>query len=102
LLSTLVAPASLMLGGSALAAGGGGGGATFTVLCKTKRNTLILYSRMSSKQTNKNFGSNRNKLKLDLFWLCFGLFRETENKKSLFVLVSNEPILKKSKQTELF
>jgi hypothetical protein len=32
---------------------------------------------VSSKQTKKNFGSNRNKPKLDLFRLIFGLFRET-------------------------
>jgi hypothetical protein len=53
-------------------------------------------------ETNKqNFGSNRNKPKQDLFWLCFGLFGETKNKKFRFVLVcfsvSNLP-----KQTELF
>ncbi len=29
-----------------------------------------------SKQTKQSFSSNRNKLKQDLFWLCFGLFRE--------------------------
>jgi hypothetical protein len=35
--------------------------------------------RVSSKQANKNFGASRNKPKGDLFWLCFGLFRETKN-----------------------
>jgi hypothetical protein len=35
--------------------------------------------RVSSKQTKINFGSNRNKPKLDLFRVCFGLFRETKN-----------------------
>ncbi len=42
---------------------------------------------MSSKQTKKFFGSNRNKLKQDLFRLCYGLFRETKNKKFQFVSV---------------
>jgi hypothetical protein len=36
---------------------------------------------------NKNLGSNRNKPKQDLFRLCFGLFRETKNKKFRFVSV---------------
>jgi hypothetical protein len=36
-------------------------------------------TRVSSKQTNKNFGLNRNKSKQDLFLLCFCLFRETKN-----------------------
>jgi hypothetical protein len=43
--------------------------------------------RVSSKQTKINFGSNRNKPKQDLFRVCFGLFRETKNKKFRFVLV---------------
>jgi hypothetical protein len=34
--------------------------------------------RVSSKQTNFCFGSNRNKPKLNLFRLFFGLFRETK------------------------
>jgi hypothetical protein len=42
---------------------------------------------VSSKQTNINFGSNRNKPKQDLFRVCFGLFRETKNKKFRFVSV---------------
>jgi hypothetical protein len=42
--------------------------------------TVIVY-RVSSKQTKINFGSNRNKPKQDLFRVCFGLFRETKNKK---------------------
>ncbi len=41
---------------------------------------------MSSKQSNFFFGSNRNKQKINLFWLFFGLFRET--KKRCFRLVS--------------
>ncbi len=44
-------------------------------------------TRVSSQQTNKNFGSNRNKPKKDLFWLCFGLFRETKNQNFWFVSV---------------
>ncbi len=44
-------------------------------------------SRVSSKQTKINFGSNRNKPKQDLFWVCFGLFRETKDKKFRFVSV---------------
>ncbi len=44
---------------------------------------------MSSKQTTKYFSSNRNKLKQDLFRLCFGLFREAKNIKfGLFRFVS--------------
>ena len=39
---------------------------------------------VSSKQTKLNFGSNRNKPKQDLFRVCFGLFRETKNKKFRF------------------
>ncbi len=48
---------------------------------------LVGYSRVSSKQTKTNFGSNRNKLKQDLFRVCFGLFRETKNKVFRFVSV---------------
>ncbi len=44
-------------------------------------------SRVSSKWTKKNFGSNRNKPKQDLFRVCFGLFRETKKKIFRFVLV---------------
>ena len=40
---------------------------------------------MSRKQTQKNFCSNRNKAKQDLFLLCFGLFRVTKYKKFRFV-----------------
>ncbi len=43
--------------------------------------------RVSSKQTKIIFGSNRNKPKQDLFRVCFGLFRETKNKKFRFVSV---------------
>jgi hypothetical protein len=35
--------------------------------------------RVFSKQTNKIFGSNRNKQKLNLLRLIFGLFQETKN-----------------------
>jgi hypothetical protein len=45
-----------------------------------------LDSRVSSKQSNFFFGSNRNKPKLNLFRLFFGLFRET--KKHFFRFVS--------------
>ncbi len=38
---------------------------------------------MSSKQSNFFFGSNRNKAKLNMFWLFSGPFRKT---KKLFVL----------------
>ncbi len=44
-------------------------------------------SRVSLKQTNKNFDSNRNKPKQDLFRLCFGLFCEIKNQNFRFVLV---------------
>jgi hypothetical protein len=43
--------------------------------------------RVSSKQTKKNFGSNRNKPKLSLFRLIFGLFRETNQLFFRFVSV---------------
>ncbi len=46
-----------------------------------------LPTRVSSKQTKIVFGSNRNKPKQDLFRVCFGLFRETKNKKFWFVSV---------------
>ncbi len=44
-------------------------------------------SRVPSKQTKINFGSNQNKPKQDLFCVCFGLFRETKNKNFWFVSV---------------
>ncbi len=44
-------------------------------------------TRVSSKQTKINFGSNWNKPKKDLFRGCFGLFRETKKKKFWFVSV---------------
>jgi hypothetical protein len=43
--------------------------------------------RVSSKQTKKFFGSNRNKPKHNLFWLIFGLFRKTKNLLFRFVSV---------------
>ncbi len=46
-----------------------------------------LMSRVSSKQSNIFFGSNRNKPKLNLFRLFIGLFRETKKLFFRFVLV---------------
>ncbi len=46
-------------------------------------------TRVSSKQTKINFGSNRNKPKQDLFRVCFGLFRETKFFFSVCFGVSN-------------
>jgi hypothetical protein len=43
-------------------------------------------ARVSTKQSNFFFGSDRNKPKLNLFWLFFGLFRKT--KKHFFQFVS--------------
>jgi hypothetical protein len=43
-------------------------------------NYFMLTNRVSSKRKKKFFGSNRNKLKQDLFRVCFGLFRETKKK----------------------
>ncbi len=51
-----------------------------------EREDGMVGGRVSSKQT-KNFGSNLNKTKQDLFRVCFGLFRETKNKKFRFVSV---------------
>jgi hypothetical protein len=62
--------------------------------------------RVSSKQTEKNFGSNRNKPIQDLFRLCLGLFHETKNKRFRFVSVfrtyikTTETNRTVSKQTE--
>ena len=70
--------------------------------------SYLVYGRVSSKQTKINFGSNRNKPKQDMFRVCFGLFRETKNKKFRFVSVCFdlfrcfEPISKQRKQTNLF
>jgi hypothetical protein len=63
-------------------------------------------------ETNKqNFGLNQNKPKQDLFWLCFGLFRETKIKRFWFVSVCfrvrtniktteiNRTVLKKTETT---
>ncbi len=49
---------------------------------------LLLPVRVSSKQTKINFGWNRNNPKQDLFCVCFGLYRETKNKKFGFVSVN--------------
>jgi hypothetical protein len=51
------------------------------------KNYQVAPSRVSSKQTKIIFGSNQNKPKQDLFHVCFGLFRETNNKKFRFVSV---------------
>ncbi len=48
---------------------------------------LLDQTRVSLKQTKTNFGSNQNKPKQDLFRVGFDLFRETKNKKFLFVSV---------------
>jgi hypothetical protein len=47
----------------------------------------MTWIRVFSKQTKKIFGSNRNKPKLNLFRLIFGLFRETTNFLFRFVSV---------------
>jgi hypothetical protein len=66
----------------------------------------LLWARVSSKQTNINFGSNGKKPKQDLFRVCFGLFRETKNKIFRFVSVfrtyieTTETNRTVSKQTE--
>ncbi len=73
--------------------------------CNTPQKSF--QSRVSSKQSNFFFGSNRNKPKLNLFRLFFSLFRETKKHFFRFVsvcfglfrcfgLVSKQP-----KQTEL-
>jgi hypothetical protein len=51
-----------------------------------KAHTALVMGRVSSKQTKNIFGSNRNKPKLHLFRLIFGLFRETN--KTFFRFVS--------------
>jgi hypothetical protein len=48
---------------------------------------MSLVSRVSSKRSKFFFGSNRNKPKLNLFRLFFGLFRETKKKFFRFVSV---------------
>ncbi len=50
-------------------------------MIKPGRSYQTVRSRVSSKWTKKNFGSNRNKPKRDLFRVCFGLFRETNKEK---------------------
>ncbi len=86
------------------------------LLVRGLQRSLGLYSnpwvlvRVSSKQTDKIFGSNQNKTKKDLFQLCFGLFHKTENVSVCFVKPKTnnfsfwcfEPISKQLKQTELF
>jgi hypothetical protein len=72
--------------------------------------TSVLYSygqyRVSAKQTKINFGSNRNKPKLNLFRFTFGLFRETNKLFFRFVSVfqihieTTETNRAVSKQTE--
>jgi hypothetical protein len=53
----------------------------------SKKLIMVTIARVSSKQTNKIFGSNRNKPKLNLFRFIFGLFRETKNYFFRFVSV---------------
>ncbi len=53
---------------------------------------------MSTKQSNFFFGSNRNKLKLNLFRLFFGLFRKTKKHFFRFVLVFRTGIDNRNKQ----
>ncbi len=52
-------------------------------------------------EKKKNFASNRNKTKQDLFRVCFGLFRET---KIFFfgLFLFFEPISKQPKQSGIF
>jgi hypothetical protein len=69
---------------------------------------FIVYVSIIGCPRNKqklNFGLNPNKPKQDLFRVCFGLFRETKNKKisvGFGLFRCFEPILKQSKQTEMF
>jgi hypothetical protein len=60
----------------------------------------LVVTRVSSKQSNFFFGSNRNKPKLDLFWLFFSLFRETKKHFFLFVSVGIKTNIIYSKQTK--
>ncbi len=74
--------------------------------------TCWLLTRVTSKQTKKNFGSNRNKPKQDLFRFGFGLFRETKNTKFRFISVcfgvlnlygkTNRTVLKQTETTLYF
>jgi hypothetical protein len=57
-------------------------------------------TRVSLKKTKKNFGTNRNKPKLSLFRLIFGLFRETKQIFFRFVSVF-KTVSKQSKQIVL-
>ncbi len=64
---------------------------------------IKLPARVSSKQSNFFFGSNRNEPKLNLFRLFFGLFRETKQIFFRFASVSFGvfgPVSKQPKQTE--
>ncbi len=56
---------------------------------KQEANQWVVWYSVSSKQTKKTFCSNQNKLKQDLFWLCFGLFCETKKKISVCFGISN-------------
>jgi hypothetical protein len=60
-----------------------------------------VYSRVSSKQTKIIFGSNRNKLKQDLFRVCLVCFVKPVTK-SFGLFRCFEPISKQPKPTELF
>jgi hypothetical protein len=60
-----------------------------------------LVLRVSSKQTKKNFGSNRNKICFSCVSVCF--VKQKTNSNGLFRFVSVfQPISKQPKQTELF
>ncbi len=50
-----------------------------------KHSLCTLRGGLGILETNKKLGSNRNKPKQDLFWLCFSLFHETKIKKFRFV-----------------
>jgi hypothetical protein len=65
-------------------------------------NTSVVVLGCPRKQTKINFGSNRNKPKQDLFQVCFGLFRETKNKKFQFISVFQTYIETNETKTELF
>jgi hypothetical protein len=59
---------------------------------------LVFSTRVSSKQTKINFGSNRNKPKQDLFRVCF----VKPKRKNFRLFQCFKPISKQLKQTDLF
>ncbi len=50
----------------------------YCLMAVANSSAAMVVVRVSSKQSNFFFGSNRNELKLNLFRLFFGLFRETK------------------------